>query len=78
MMMNMQEELLNRRRAAQVLGISLSTFDRKRAAGDIPTIHPSEGRVAFSWLALQAYLKAHTDEQKKSDHPASGNDRSGG
>ena len=59
------EKLLTRREAAQVLGISLSTLDAAKNAGQVAYVqYVSNGCIYFTEAGLQEYIARFTHRTK--------------
>ena len=57
--------VLKRREAIEALGVSVRTFERLEAAGDIPVkTRLSEGRVGFRVSDIQAWLDGRREVQQ--------------
>lgn len=57
--------LLNKKQAAECLGIGLSTLDRWIADREIPYIQLGPRRIAFKQADIEAYLEKQTVPARK-------------
>lgn len=63
------EQMITRKEAAMLLGISITALDQARSTGQISYVQYVEnGRVYFTETALQEYIARSTHRAKPLDH----------